>query len=666
MAVLNNIRIILANGQVLDYESETSLGIRLNRIVDDLTDVSKRFGEFSYTFKLPKTKNNTKIFEYPDAKGRTKIFRGKTFEARVYNNNDILQSGIIELVGVPEDGYSCKFYSSFTQLIDELKEKKLNELTTLPTIDWNYELSIIEHITVSPISEHIEFPFIFYRTPFISGATSPTFLPEVGTRQEANLSYVYNFNEAFLQFKNKNPFYEAAFPPAIYLTSVIDAIMEEAGWSISSSFFEREDIGRIIIPFTGKNEDFSGAVIDGITGDTLNLNRLLPDMNQADFLRAILQTFNLYIAVDVFNKNITIETYDVWFSDNSNPYPIDVFDYEKTDVETEIKLLTTADDTNNSPMVFNRIFDYNNIGHGNPTYNVNTGLDVRDFIGENRITRTYSKQVYDQLWNKLTGTKEIVIGLSPVNYYPYTIINDRSINGNTTTAEPYWTVGIPCISNQTVSDNQGQEFYESEGDYVEGNDPSKFSYEGGLKLLWYLGTAEYNYSPDGSTAYKDWQYVSIATGGTVTVPTSVKVPVCFSSPFKLVTTDEYQTLTGSTAANLTSAQRSDVEGFEIHGLMLTFMGAGTLNDLHVPTPFSLTFNENPVLPNIYTEFHQKKQLDYQQSYLIKGKMRMNSNDWRNMRINRPLIFNDEIFRLVSIKNYDPVLRIAEIEIMKKT
>lgn len=661
MANISNIRIEIENGQRLDYESETSLGIRLNRIVDDFTEPSKRFGEFSYTFNLPRTKNNDTIFEYPDSKGRIKIFIGKTFECNVYNNTILLLSGIIELTDIDEDNYKCRFYSKLTQLIDVLKDKNLNEMEYLPTIEWEYEKTIIEHIKVAPVSEHIEFPFIFYKTPFMSGGTDVS--TQAGFIVEANLGYYYNYIVTSLPFGTKNPFYEAQFPPAIYLKSIMDGIFSDAGWSYKSSFFDREDIQKIIIPFTGKGEDFTGSIITGTT-NTLNLNKLLPAKKQSDFLKTVLNAFNLYMIVNTYDKSVTIETYTTLFSNNSNAYKINLFDYEKSKIEDNIAILLEEDDTNNFPLGFNRIMDYSALSNTNPTYNVNTCIDIRLSISKPRIKTTYKKDVYQKLWQKTTGTKSIKLGLSPVNYYPYNVINERSLYNATTTIPQLFTVGIPLISPQTPQDNDGNDFASSESDnYVVGNDPNNYSYDGGLKFLYYYGKVAWDATIAGGTDYKDWLWVGIATGGTVTVPTFARVPICIASPFRLLSENEYNQLI-TTGFIQTSDQVTEI-GAEAHSVLTTYLGAGTTNNTHNPTYFNLTYSENGLYDNLYTVFHKPKLDDLKNNYLLSGKMRMNENDWNEMQINRTILFDDELYRLVSIKNYDPIAQIAQIELLKK-
>lgn len=64
MANLSNIDILIDNQYHLDYETAESLGLKLSKKVLDQNDLTKRFGEFSYSFSVPKTKVNSTIFNH--------------------------------------------------------------------------------------------------------------------------------------------------------------------------------------------------------------------------------------------------------------------------------------------------------------------------------------------------------------------------------------------------------------------------------------------------------------------------------------------------------------------------------------------------------------------------------------------------------------------------
>ena len=151
MAGVTNIKIIVEDRWELDYESPESLGIKFNRTTEDFADLSKRFGEFSYTFSIPQTKTNSEAFEWAGEKGRKGVFVGTQKSCRVYNNNKLLLDGVIELRSIKVGVYNCAFFSKFTQLLDVIEDKNLKDITDEEIGVWNdftYETDIISNLKV--------------------------------------------------------------------------------------------------------------------------------------------------------------------------------------------------------------------------------------------------------------------------------------------------------------------------------------------------------------------------------------------------------------------------------------------------------------------------------------------------------------------------------------
>jgi hypothetical protein len=674
--IQSNIKIVLENGLELDYQNAGDLNIKLNRIVEDYSDPGKRFGDFSYSFKLPKTKNNRKAFEYPDVKGRTRIFNGKQFECKLYDHSNLILDGIIELSSFDQSSFKCNFYSKFTQFADSIKNKKLNELQSLDVVSWNYEKSIVDHINGTKYSTQVEHPLIFYRTFFMRGLSGDT-----ENTPENNLSWHYNYiilPVGLIVYSN--PLYFGQLPPAVYLTAIVKAILQDAGWSLGGSFFEREDIKKIIIPFVGNGSDYLAAITSGTTA-TLNINKTLPDVDQTSFLKSVVNAFNLYFDIDVSNKVLKFETYNTLFSSNVDAYDLtDKLDFstvEITQPETETKITFDEDDNNDTALVYGRSMNYGRFLANEPNpirvVDVSKTFYPATTNPDNRIK--YEKGSYAKLFNKTSGDKSIDLSFTPVNFNAYALYNDRSVTNLTPSSSKYPTkafcVSIPHISSQTVKDNGGNVYASDSGTtWLEGNNTDNWTYDGGLKMMYYYGRYNYDWLLTGTTSnikYRDLVWIAIATGGTVNNPTFARVRVPIASPFKLMSNQEKANLV-SRAASFSIQQMGSEVGIEAQVLMMTWYNSSNTGNTHTPTNFSLTFSDNPDLsyPNLYSYFHQRKYENIRNGYVLTASMRCNAVDWKELRIDRPIKYNGEYFQLVSLKNYDVVKQSAEITLMKKT
>lgn len=679
-----NLKIVTDNGIL--YYSDTS--IKLNRITDDLADITKKFADYSYTLTLPKSKNNRTIFEYPDVKGRKNIFKGKKFPVKVYSNNEILVDGQIELLGFNDLAFSTQITSKFTELVDSLKDKKLVDLKFTPVV-YNFEQDIIFHINGSKISPHIEFPLTFYNTYFISGATNDDFVTTIagGLNPELKFGVLRNNDlSSHPSYKGINPLYAPQLPPAVYLKSIFNQIIQDAGWTMNSSFFDRSDISKIILLYTSGSDQLTAAVTTGTT-NYLNINKLLPDMDQSDFLKQVIILFNLYYFVNPSNKTITIEPYTTLFT-KYNGYDITGKVDKSTIVisqpDKEQAILFTAEDGKNSyPFGYNKSPDYMTLlTDKNPSYTINPNRAVRAYAGGiPQIGRFYSQNAFTNLWNKNTGDSDSTVELkfTPCNYYPLSIINSTDIFGLTTNTSSYinhFTVSIPLVTEQKNNDDKGHNYNDDPTDnYVAGNAPARFDLSGGLKLAYYYGDPKYDYKFStnlGLEAYWKWLYINIADAGTATAPTYSPVLVQVASPYKLLSLPEFNQLKTFAVNNYSTSGFSNTLGqselgAEAHNLLGLYYSCGTTGNTHSSTSFSLTMGDNDdfLHPNIYSTFHKDKYLLLRNSSLFKATMSFDSNDWREMQIYRNIIYDGEFYQIVSIKSFDVIKQTAEINLLKK-
>lgn len=704
MANTSNINIELSNGQRLDYESAESLGIKFNRIVDDFQNPSKRFGEFSYTFNLPRTKNNDQVFEFPDVKGRTRIFIGKSFECRVYNNNILLLEGLIELTGIDLETYSCQFYSKFTQLVDSIGDKFISQLyISNPfslTGSTNKEEYIINHINANYNNcdeADFQFPFVFYRTVYapaslVTSQTSKSFM--VNNNAVRNISQlqteVFNAPSSY----NRNWIYTHQLPPAFYLVTILKSIFNDIGWNVAGTWINNESVKKIIIPYNGD--------VIPINLIEFDFNKYLPKIKNIDFLKSILNVFNLYFIIDFNTKTFTLETYDTLFKANSNPYNItknvDYNTISKNDlVDYEPQILFKTTDNNLefalknyglTKYIQDAVSDINILK--SPVYSLGGATTLNKSPFSSVPSDTYFLDSREKFNNKTSGKKKIQLIFSEPVMNAMEILTNTNRVGTTYsggTANIY--ISVPAVTKQTVSNNQSYTFSPETGSTFLENNSSSMQYAGNMTMYYYYGQVKYdvtnrNFGGDlldlWSGDMDDWCYINIATGGTITVPTGIRVKLPVASPYKLVNHNERDFLFQEILKNISQPVWDSpysifpeiyytVRGMEYHALMMSYLLAGKDSaDDYETTDCHLTFcdDEDLLFPTLYTKYHKSKYDTVKNGYLFKAKMRMNENDWREMQINRTIQYNDELFRIVSIKNYDPILRVADIELMKKS
>jgi hypothetical protein len=683
MSSISNLRIITELGELI-YRQVADLNLSFSRIVDDFTDISNRFGDFSYEFNLPIVKENSLIFGAPESIGSKNFFvKNRNILCQVYNNNQLLLDGLINLESLTKDTYKCKFFSKFKELIDVLNQssvtnnsKTLKELNFDPILGWDYETSIKEHILANYKNSDetfYQYPISFYSTFYCessvySGKTDafPSY-PFVSDRSIQNFYYL--FNTVYTGHTTNNRMFFHQIPPAIYMVSIVKQILEDAGWGLGGQFFDDPNIKKIILLYNGTDDIYDQAITgttiySGSIPVTLHMEKFLPDMSQADFLKAIINMFNLYFRIDTANKIIEFEPYDVYFRYTENIDPYDLTG--KIDISSSNNNVSYF--LNNNPsLVFKaagnqQVFGDNKAMKGSTLNATNTYWNN---VSNATYNQTFNRVGYQELSNAnlnnyVATAQNIEIPFAEPTIKRQIIWNDYDNTDTNKSAGPQ-TIYLPMLSKQTPSDNNNMKFNKKDTDTYLFNDESSIKFQGEVTLMYYYGlptTDTENVSTVGSLS--KYMYVNMYIGG---VKYDIPIPVV--SPFQLTTSrDDIGAWLNSVTDSNIDDRRSTVASYlqALYQLMYNSTGIHT----GYTTDFSLVFDDNGYFhETLWTKFHKYKWERYQNSELLTADMIMTSYDWNALQINRPILYNRELYSLVSINGFNPITQRANIQLIKK-
>ena len=676
MANISRLKIITELGELV-YKQTSDLNLTFNRIVDDYTDIGNRFGDFSYDFNLPIVKQNSKIFDAPETGGSKGYFvKNRNIACQVYNNSQLLLDGVINLESVTKDTYLCKFYSKFKELIDSLNEKNdegndktLKDLN-LPVIEnWNYETALINHLEANYADSDgtdYQYPLSFYSTMYCQFSYYDGVTDDLGLtfRDYADRqNYYFTLNSVGA---NNNRVYHHQVPPAIYIVSIMKQIMTDAGWTLGGQFFEDQNIKKIIYLYSGEDDIYDQAtgIESGNPTLSLQLAKFLPEMAQSEFLQGIINYFNLYFTIDTNNKIIKFETYDTLFraTDGVDPYDI-----------------THLVDNNSG----NNGFSY--FSNNNPSL-VFANAENRNVFGDNEVmtgstdnatTQTWAKvstKTYNQTFNRIGysqtsktnkfGSEESTIDLpfSEPTIKKHWMYNDYDINGVSRSATRQ-RIYLPLLSIQSKVENDGMEFNKNDSESYLYNNESSIKFKGQGSLMYYYGPSTTDFENRGGVGQlSNFLYYNMYayTGATLN-----RLPIPIVSPFQALNyRDAIESwLNGITIDNVQDRRTTTASYLQSVWHML---GSSTNIPDNQLTDYSLVFDDGGYFhETLWSKFHKYKWTRYQQSEMFTGDMIMNSYDWQELQINRPILYNDELYSLVSIEGYNPITQRAQIKIIKK-
>ncbi len=686
--MVTNIKIQTTSGRNIDYTTPESLNIKLNRIADDLQDGSARFGEYSYTFSLPKTANNSQIFGFAGTSGIKNAFNVNPIDIQLFNNDVLLLTGQLELRQVKQSSYDCVFYSKFTQIVDALKDKKMTDITC-PIIPWNYETTIENHILAdykNSDEAQWQFPLVYYSTWFCptsvysgltdtivdyDGVTNHDFATK---RAWQNWYYLLNRTS-----QDTNEFYYHQLPMAFYLKSMMELMFEDIGWTMSGSFWEDENIKSIIVPYVGDADVYEKALFcDGInpsaksglnwisghtcySGDSkypapedipspcgnllCDTKVFMPNVDCIKFLGDVINMFNLYFTIDIQNKTIMFETYDIMFGSKIAPY-----DISNKLVEESINILKME---NNNPNISYEKQENERI-LGDNQYMVSTGTSAYNTWYAMAKEETLFNQVFNYIG---TTDGEISIGFQAPSVKRMRIRNDYNIAGVNKTAGDM-VMFMPAVTKQLPEDSKNMYFNGGDNEYIAFNSPDKIKFDGKPAMYYYYGVSQSDFLQKSGLIGVQSDYFWFDFGDT-----NLKIPIC--SPFALTSLQANIDKTIHDAGyNLNSS--SDATTMLASYMKSIWLMLATSSGVSREKDFSLIFANNTDFGDtLYTKFYANRFKRYQQSEVLEADMQMDDNDWRIMSINQPVMYNHQIYSIVDISNYDIVKHTSQIRLIKQ-
>jgi hypothetical protein len=675
MSNISNLRIKTELGDLI-YRQVSDLNLSFSRIVDDFTDISNKYGDFSYEFNLPIVKENSRIFGAPESIGSKNFFvKNRNILCQVFNNNQLILDGLINLEGITQDTYKCKFFSKFKELIDILSQKNssgenqtLRDLSNMVVTNWQYETSIIQHILANYKSSDetfYQYPLSYYSTYYCqysiySGLTDYQGYTFDNDRPRQNYYYLLNTPGI-----DENHIYYHQLPPAIYMVSILEQILNDAGWKLGGQFFNSDNIKKIILLYSGMDDIYDQAIahtniFSGSTAVDLNLASFLPDMSQADFLKGIMNMFNLYFRIDTSNKILELETYDTYFRNTDDVDPYDIT--SKIDIGSSNNSITYF--LNNNPSILfdkaenQNVFGDNRVMTGATDSAIYTSwINIQNTKYNQTFNRIgFTEQSNVNLNNYVSTVSKIDIPFSEPNIKRHFLWNDKDINGTPMGAGVH-NIYLPLLSKQTPADNNSMKFNRNIAENYLFNNESSIKFEGSGSLMYYYGVTTTDFDNLPSYSYINiWDY----TGSTI-----FRCPIPIVSPFQLQNyrQDQIDWLNGINAVYLDD-RRTIIASYLQSVWQMLGSSSGVTSGM--TTDYSLVFDDGGYFhQTLWSKFHSYKWTRYQNSELFTADMNMNSYDWSEMTINRPILYRGELYSLVSIQGYNPVTQKCTVSIIKK-
>lgn len=214
------------NGQLAELSDD--LDITFERILRDVTKLTSTNTSYSYTFSLPKTKNNVKIFNFANVPSKLSKF-SSVYNATLYNDSILLFEGFLKITEIDDEDFKCNMYENKLNTVETIfGESKMNE------INWLVDFNGLE--TVNEVNADMSTKYFF---PLVSYGLFQK-VPSVSTN---NADYYTSKRKV----DETNRFYYNSYVPSLNLVEVMKRMCEAKGYTLEGSFLNDKLIQSIYL-----------------------------------------------------------------------------------------------------------------------------------------------------------------------------------------------------------------------------------------------------------------------------------------------------------------------------------------------------------------------------------------------------------------------------------
>ena len=215
---------IIVNGKECDITGSERMPVTYQ--ASPVAELPAAQGFFSVEFTLPYTNKNRTAFDLPGDLPNESRSPFRLLPAQYLEDGVDMKIDTVQLVSVSRFGIKCRFFGGFTSLLNEIGKKSIQEI----------DLSSLDHVrTHSNIAPKLQ-----------------------GTE-----GYIYPLINYLDDISGNDVALESMYP-SVFLHTVVDQLLEDAGYTLTGDLVNDADYKSILLPFSNKQGEYSTEFLDAL------------------------------------------------------------------------------------------------------------------------------------------------------------------------------------------------------------------------------------------------------------------------------------------------------------------------------------------------------------------------------------------------------------------
>lgn len=236
---------IIVNGERADIYSMESLNLRMNNIVFNPVSIQTKTGEYSFSFELPATSKNNKIFNYANNSAKLNKFNPK-YDCEVIADGTVIFQGVLRLTDTQTKNYKCNLVNIKVYNVDEI-------FGDMVMSDLIWEVEFDGTSTINDVNSTYESGYYFPLACYGAFQKDP----------KAIYNGDINVYTDLLTIDSYNSWYWESFHPSLSLLEVVKKLFQQRGYNVNGDIFNDSTMRMI----------YMSEYIDSSQDPTYNLNK---------------------------------------------------------------------------------------------------------------------------------------------------------------------------------------------------------------------------------------------------------------------------------------------------------------------------------------------------------------------------------------------------------
>ena len=216
------------NKELVELESQESLGLRINNVVFNPTKTTTTQAEYSYTFNIPSTPVNDKILGHANVLSKTNKFHAR-YSSQVYADGHLIFDGslTVQKYNATNKEYECNLVNIKINTLDDL-------FGDMKMTDLKWEVPYSGATTINSVNSNMSAKYFFPMVSYGVFQKKPESSDEVGS------TYTSKFT-----IDKYDRFWIESFYPSLNVTETLRKALESKGQVVGGSVFSDPSISNI-------------------------------------------------------------------------------------------------------------------------------------------------------------------------------------------------------------------------------------------------------------------------------------------------------------------------------------------------------------------------------------------------------------------------------------